>query len=351
MTVLFDDYRTRPPYAEVERLAAPVELIGRMARFELTPGPVPKEHLDWIIATFAAPDYARKRGPVRLMERIGKSLGGGGRVAIVAGLGVAAEGGPEGGGPVADARDLAGAQLVAPLAGIGADRLADLLGAQPHRGGAVRDRAIGGVRARHHPAVPGQPEEPGQPAELGLGGGGDGLVAHLDRQRIVAERQHGPVVHEPAPDPVAEAAPEPARHALLEREAGVERVPHHGDHPPSGTIRRSRATACTCFGVFSTSNAAPSVRACSIQPASRSRARSSGRRGSNQLVSVGISATAGCIPSRAATSVVPELPQPTTKAVASGSAIGATSASRRASRAICSRRSRTSTQNRSCRMP
>ncbi|WP_181164457.1 hypothetical protein [Amaricoccus solimangrovi] len=70
VTVLFDDYETRPRYREVERLAPPAEMIGRMARFELTPGPVPKQHLDWIISTFVEPDYAHRHGLSRLIERM-----------------------------------------------------------------------------------------------------------------------------------------------------------------------------------------------------------------------------------------------------------------------------------------
>jgi hypothetical protein len=75
VTVLFDDYLTRPRYAEVERLGKPVEIVGRMARFELEPRPIGKEHLDWIAAVYADPDYARKRGPLRLIERLGRGLG------------------------------------------------------------------------------------------------------------------------------------------------------------------------------------------------------------------------------------------------------------------------------------
>lgn len=73
VTVLFDDYTTRPRYAEVERLARPAEVVGRLARFELVPAPVPKEHLDWIIAAFAEPDFARPPGLVRLLRRLGGS--------------------------------------------------------------------------------------------------------------------------------------------------------------------------------------------------------------------------------------------------------------------------------------
>jgi hypothetical protein len=68
VTLFFDDYQERAHYHEVERLARPSALIGRMARFELAPAPVPKAHLDWIISTFVEPDYARRHGLARLIE-------------------------------------------------------------------------------------------------------------------------------------------------------------------------------------------------------------------------------------------------------------------------------------------
>ncbi len=37
VTVLWDDYANRPAYHAAERFAAPVELVGRMARFEIGP--------------------------------------------------------------------------------------------------------------------------------------------------------------------------------------------------------------------------------------------------------------------------------------------------------------------------
>lgn len=80
VTVLFDDYGSRPQHAEVERLSRPVAQAGRMARFELEPRPLPKDHLDWVIATFAEPDYARPRGVVRLARnvvRLARDLGRG----------------------------------------------------------------------------------------------------------------------------------------------------------------------------------------------------------------------------------------------------------------------------------
>lgn len=62
VTLFFDDYRSRRRYRAVERLAKPVAMIGRMAKFELKPRPVPKNHLDWIISTFVEPDYAHRHG-------------------------------------------------------------------------------------------------------------------------------------------------------------------------------------------------------------------------------------------------------------------------------------------------
>lgn len=51
-TVLWDDYLDRPSYHEVEALAKPVDMIGRMARFELTPTPIPADRLLWILQTY-----------------------------------------------------------------------------------------------------------------------------------------------------------------------------------------------------------------------------------------------------------------------------------------------------------
>ncbi|MDB5658730.1 MAG: hypothetical protein JWS10_1345 [Cypionkella sp.] len=52
ITVLWDDYIDRPPYHEVETLVKPVEMIGRMARFEITPTPIPADRLLWILQTY-----------------------------------------------------------------------------------------------------------------------------------------------------------------------------------------------------------------------------------------------------------------------------------------------------------
>lgn len=53
VTVLFDDYIEREHYHGVEEIVPRAELRGRMARFEITPQPVPPERLTGIIAAFA----------------------------------------------------------------------------------------------------------------------------------------------------------------------------------------------------------------------------------------------------------------------------------------------------------
>ena len=52
VTVLWDDYIDRPAYHEVEDLAKPVEMIGRMARFELTPMTIPVDKLHWVVKSY-----------------------------------------------------------------------------------------------------------------------------------------------------------------------------------------------------------------------------------------------------------------------------------------------------------
>ncbi|WP_245990235.1 hypothetical protein [Tabrizicola piscis] len=54
-TVLFDDYTPRAYYHAVERLAQREETIGRMARFTVTPGPIPPDMLTQVIGWFADP--------------------------------------------------------------------------------------------------------------------------------------------------------------------------------------------------------------------------------------------------------------------------------------------------------
>lgn len=52
VTVLFDDYTGREAYHEVERYARPVQLVGRMAEFQLDPMAIPPGDLSWIIEQF-----------------------------------------------------------------------------------------------------------------------------------------------------------------------------------------------------------------------------------------------------------------------------------------------------------
>lgn len=54
-TVLFDDYAPRPYYHGVEKLARKEEMVGRMARFTVTPGPIPPEMLTQVIGWFSDP--------------------------------------------------------------------------------------------------------------------------------------------------------------------------------------------------------------------------------------------------------------------------------------------------------
>ena len=54
-TVLFDDYVDRRYYHAVENLAVKEEVVGRLARFTVTPGPVPPEMLTQVIGWFSDP--------------------------------------------------------------------------------------------------------------------------------------------------------------------------------------------------------------------------------------------------------------------------------------------------------
>ena len=54
-TVLFDDYIDRPHYAGVERFAVKEATVGRMARFTVTPGPIPPDMLTEVVGWFADP--------------------------------------------------------------------------------------------------------------------------------------------------------------------------------------------------------------------------------------------------------------------------------------------------------
>lgn len=56
MTVLWDDYSDRPQYHSVETLVKPAAMIGRMARFDITPMPLPVDRLAWVIDTYMRPN-------------------------------------------------------------------------------------------------------------------------------------------------------------------------------------------------------------------------------------------------------------------------------------------------------
>jgi hypothetical protein len=54
--VYFDDYANRPRYHQIETfLGAPTEIVGRMARFDLTPMPVPADRLLQVINLMTRP--------------------------------------------------------------------------------------------------------------------------------------------------------------------------------------------------------------------------------------------------------------------------------------------------------
>ena len=55
VTVLFDDYLKRRYYHGVERLARKEEMVGRMARFTVTPGAIPAEMVTQAIGWFTYP--------------------------------------------------------------------------------------------------------------------------------------------------------------------------------------------------------------------------------------------------------------------------------------------------------
>ncbi|MHC8383805.1 O-linked N-acetylglucosamine transferase, SPINDLY family protein [Pseudomonas sp. LB3P14] len=59
MIVLFDDYLDRPHYHVVERLLAPTEFVGRMARFDVRPlAEIPRSELTWLVASYNEVAYA-----------------------------------------------------------------------------------------------------------------------------------------------------------------------------------------------------------------------------------------------------------------------------------------------------
>jgi len=53
VTVLLDDYIDRPNYHGIEKFSKPVEIVDRVARFELEPQALPAEHLTEIIAAYS----------------------------------------------------------------------------------------------------------------------------------------------------------------------------------------------------------------------------------------------------------------------------------------------------------
>jgi hypothetical protein len=54
--LLVDDYVDRPGYHRFETLAGAPTLIGRMARFDLSPRPMPPEALEWIASSYTDPN-------------------------------------------------------------------------------------------------------------------------------------------------------------------------------------------------------------------------------------------------------------------------------------------------------
>jgi hypothetical protein len=52
VTVLFDDYVARRQYQRVERFVQPVEIRGRMARFDIVPTELPKRELTEILTLY-----------------------------------------------------------------------------------------------------------------------------------------------------------------------------------------------------------------------------------------------------------------------------------------------------------
>ena len=61
VTVLFDDYRNRESYHAVEQFAKPVEMAGRMARFELVPRTPRTDEIAPLLASFFEATYATDR--------------------------------------------------------------------------------------------------------------------------------------------------------------------------------------------------------------------------------------------------------------------------------------------------
>jgi hypothetical protein len=55
VVALFDDYAPRKPYHAVEEFLTPSARIGRMARFDLTPQPLPMNRLGWFMKFLTRP--------------------------------------------------------------------------------------------------------------------------------------------------------------------------------------------------------------------------------------------------------------------------------------------------------
>lgn len=52
ITLLWDDYGNRKYYHSIEQLVKPVEIVGRMARFDLSPMAIPADKLHWIVKSY-----------------------------------------------------------------------------------------------------------------------------------------------------------------------------------------------------------------------------------------------------------------------------------------------------------
>jgi hypothetical protein len=52
VAVYWDDYASRPAYHDVERYARPAEVVGRMARFDLSPMTMPPRDLTCVMDVF-----------------------------------------------------------------------------------------------------------------------------------------------------------------------------------------------------------------------------------------------------------------------------------------------------------
>jgi hypothetical protein len=59
VTVLFDDYESRPLYHEVERLVGVPQMVGRMAVFELEPAPLTAKNITELMALMTQATYVK----------------------------------------------------------------------------------------------------------------------------------------------------------------------------------------------------------------------------------------------------------------------------------------------------